>query len=449
MTRARLLLVAAAAGLGVLAVSAASAVAADPVTDAEAKLRTANLYVDPSVQGFKVDQTKLSAAIPDGVKIAVLPTNAQTAEHLAGQIGAAISPAAKVVGVFTGDAQHFDFGAGSSAYCEGWAGHKADAVLAAQRDQMIKTHDVTELLSDFAASVATGPALGSKDCASGGSGNGAAPVAKKKDSGGSVWPWLGGIAVVGAAGIGGLVWYRRRRKKRELDLARSKVMPYYDRLANEVNTIDPKGNNVAEQAMADASERYNTAGTQIDTADSVENFGQARRTTLEGLYAARAARKALGLDEGPPLPPVVEGGGQQLSEAQGVTVQGQTFQGHPSYTPGSPYYYGGGYGVPGGWYATPFWETLLVASVLSGGLGGFGGGGYGYGYESGFEAGRDSADDSGGDSGGGGGGGDWGSSGDSGGGDWGGGGGDWGGGGDFGGGGGDFGGGGGDSGGSW
>lgn len=440
MTRARLLLVAAAAGLGVLAVSAASAVAADPVTDAEAKLRTANLYVDPSVQGFKLDQTKLTAAIPNGVKIAVLPTNAQSAEHLAGEIGGAINPAAKVVGVFTGDAQHFDFGAGSSAYCKGYAGNKADAVLAAQREQMIKTHDVTELLSDFAASVATGPALGSKACGAGGSGNGVAP-AKKKDSGGSVWPWIAGIGVLGAGGIGGLAWYRRRRKKRELDVARSKVMPYFDRLANEVNTVDTKDNDVAQQAMADASERFNTAGTQIDTADSVEKFGQARRTTLEGLYAARAARKALGLDEGAPLPPVMDGHGDQLSEPQDVTVRGQTFQGHPAYTPGSPYYYGGGYGVPGGWYATPFWETLLVASVLGGGLGGWGGGGYGYGYDSGFEAGRDSANDSGAD-----GGGDWGSGGgDFGGGDWGGGGG-----GDWGGGGGDFGGGGGgDSGGSW
>jgi hypothetical protein len=428
-------LLATVAWLSVVPMAASSAVAADPVSSAEAKLRTADLYVDPSTTDFvKIDQTKLGA-MPAGVKIAVLPTSAGSATALAGSIGEAISPAAKVVGVFTADPSHFAFGAGSSAYCAGWAGEKAAAALQSNRAQVVKTHDITELLSDFAASVANGPARGSSACSSAGAG---APASNKSSGGSSVWPWILGIAVLGAGGIVGLVWYRRRRTKRELDLARSKVMPYYDRLAGEVNTLDPKDNDVALKAMADASERYAAAGLQLDTADSVEKFGQARRTTLEGLYAARTARKALGLDEGPPLPPVSDAQGDQLSEPQEVTVQGKTFQGYPSYTPGSPYYYGGGYGVPGGWYATPFWETLLLASVLSGGFGGWGGGGYDSGYQSGYDAGRDSADNpdsgsSGGDWGGGGGGGDWGG----GGGDWGGGGGDFGGGG------------GGDSGGSW
>jgi hypothetical protein len=443
MKRARLLLVAAAAGLGVLAVSATSAVAADPISDAEAKLRTANLYVDPTATGFKLDQTKLAGSIPSGVKIAVLPTSAgSSASDVANQIGKELDPNGDglTVGVLLVSPSSYQIGAGSSEFCEGYANEKAKAADAANKDQLKSTHDVTDLLIDFATGVQDGPRANTSACGSGSNGGAAAP-AGKKDSGGSVWPWIVGIGAVGAGGIGGLAWYRRRRRKRELELARSKVMPYYDRLANEVNTIDTKDNDVAQQAMADASERYNTAGAQLDTADSVEKIAQARRTTLEGLYAARAARKALGLDEGAPLPPIADVRGDQLTEAQEVTVQGQTFQGYPSYTPGSPYYYGGGYGVPGGWYSTPFWETLLVASVLSGGLGGWGGGGYNYGYDSGYQsgydAGRDSADDSGaGDSGGNWGGGDWGG---------GGGGGDWGGGG----GGGDWGGGGGDSGGSW
>ena len=33
----------------------------------------------------------------------------------------------------------------------------------------------------------------------------------------------------------------------------------------------------------------------------------------------------------------------------------------------------GGGAIPGGWYATPFWQTLLLSSALSGG--GRGGGG--------------------------------------------------------------------------
>jgi uncharacterized membrane protein YgcG len=422
--------------LSVVPIAAAPAVAADPVSSAEAKLRTADLYVDPSLTGVvKIDQSKLGS-LPDGVKIAVLPTSAGSATALAGTIGDAINPAAKVVGVFTADPNHFAFGAGSSAYCRGWAGEKADAALQSNRAQIIKTHDVTELLRDFAASVANGPARDTSACGSAVAGG--APASNKSSGGGSVWPWILGIAVLGAGGIAGLLWYRRRRTKRELDLARSKVMPYFDRLAGEVNTIDPKNDDVAVKAMADASERYAAAGLQLDTADSVEKYAQARQTTLEGLYAARTARKALGLDEGPPLPPASDPHGDQLSEPQEVTVQGKTFQGYPSYTPGSPYYYGGGYGVPGGWYATPFWETLLLASVLSGGFGGWGGGGYGQGYDSGYQSGYDAGQDSADNT-------DSGSSG----GDWGGGGGDWGGGGgDWGGGGGDFGGGG-DSGGSW
>jgi hypothetical protein len=420
MRRVRLLL-AAAASLGVLALAAPSAVAADPVSDAEAQLHASSVYMEPSVTGLvKLNRDAVVSALPEGVKIAVLPLSVGSPTAVAKQIGLAIDPRPRVVGVFTAGQHGFDFGAGSSVYCTGWAGERAASALAANRAQMVKTHDVTELLSDFANSVKSGPLLGSSACG----GAGAAASGAKKDSGGSAWPWIIGIGVVGAGGIAGLMFYRRRQRKRELETARAKVMPYYDRLANEVNTIEPADNDVAVRAMADASERYEAAGMVLDTADSVEKYAQARRATLEGLYAARTARKALDLDEGEPLPPVADTAGDQLSEPQEVTVQGKSYQGYPDYRPGAPYYYGGGYGVPGGWYSTPFWETLLIGSVLAGGFGGWGGGGYGAGYDSGYEAGRDSADtSSGGDWGSGGG--DWGS----GGGDWGGGGGDWGGGG--------------------
>jgi hypothetical protein len=422
------LLLAAAASVGVLALAAPSAVA-DPVSDAVASLHSAGLYVDPTVTEFKIDKGAVVNALTDDVKIAILPASAGSAYPLAAQIGKTLDPDAKglTVGVLTSDHR---LSAASSKYCAGWADQKAQAAVAAHREQLRATEDVTALLTDFANSVKTGPVAGSSAC-----GGAAVASGTKKDSGGSVWPWIIGLGVVGAGGIGGLAWYRRRRRKRELETARAKVMPYYDRLASEVNTIEPGEDDVAVRAMADASERYEAATMSLDTADSVEKYAQARRATLEGLYAARTARKALGLDEGPPLPVVADTVGDQLSEPQEVSVQGKTYQGYPDYRPGAPYYYGGGYGVPGGWYATPFWETLLIGSVLTGGFGGWGGGGYGAGYDSGFEAGRDSVDTSS-DAGG-----DWGSSG---GGDWGGGGGDWGGGG------GDWGGGGGsDSGGSW
>jgi len=389
MNTARRILVVAAAWLGMLAVSMPAS-ATGPIDTAEAALQTANLYVDPQVaKGIRVDRNKLVSDMPAGVKIAVLPTSAGSPTVLAGQIIAALDPSRKglTVGVFVSDAAGYLFGADSSASCVGYASEKAAAAERANKSQLLSDHDVTPLLDDFAQSVADGPKLGTSACGS--TAGGAAASPKKSDNGSGAWPWIIGIGVVGAGGIGGLAWYRRRQKKRELDLARAKVMPYYDRLASEVSSLDPKDDDTALQAIADASERFDAAGSQLAAADSVEKFAQARRTTLEGLHAAVTARKALGLDPGPDLPPIDAPGGEQLAEAREVTVQGKAYQGYPDYTPGAPYYYGGGYGVPGGWYGTPFWETLLIGSVLTGGLGGWGGGGFGSGYDSGYQTGYD------------------------------------------------------------
>jgi hypothetical protein len=396
MSTARRILVVAAAWLGMLAVSMPVS-AAPPIDTAEAALQTANLYVDPQVaKGIKIDRKKLLSDMSAGVKIAVLPKSAGSPTVLAGQIIAALDPSRKglTVGVFVSDAAGYLFGADSSATCV--ASEKARAAVNAN-GQTLANHDVTPLLDDFAQSVVDGPKLGTSACGS--TAGGAAASPKKSDNGSGAWPWIIGIGVVGAGGIGGLAWYRRRQKKRELDLARAKVMPYYDRLASEVSSLDPKDDDTALQAIADASERFDAAGTLLATADSVEKFAQMRRTTLEGLHAAVTARKALGLDPGPELPPIDAPRGEQLAEAREVTVQGKAYQGYPDYTPGAPYYYGGGYGVPGGWYGTPFWETLLIGSVLTGGLGGWGGGGFGSGYDSGYQTGYDAgqgaADDQG------------------------------------------------------
>jgi hypothetical protein len=243
------------------------------------------------------------------------------------------------------------------------------------------------------------------------------------------------LGALGAGGVGALVWRRKRKDRRALADARAEIQPYYDRLAADVSSLQPGGNATARQALADASERYNSGGSQLATATSLAQLGGARRSILEGLQATRTAREALGLDLGPELPPLVQSNAPQLSEARQLDVGGQTVQGYPAYTPGAPYYFAGGGGYLGGWYSMPFWQTLLIAEALSPGWGwGFGGGwgggyGYGSGYDSGFDAGRESAEhdnggwDSGGggDWGGGGGGGDWGGGG---GGDWGGGGGD-------------------------
>ncbi|PZS04504.1 MAG: hypothetical protein DLM56_05695 [Pseudonocardiales bacterium] len=243
------------------------------------------------------------------------------------------------------------------------------------------------------------------------------------------------IVVLLAGGVGGWLVTRRRREQRRLQGRRAEVVSLYDRLGADVSNLDPGEDKIARQALADASERYTATGSQLEGADTDGEYDAARRTALEGLQAARTVRTQLGLDPGPELPEIAPKRADTLDAEKEFAVGDRTVRGYPAYQPGAPYYFGGGGGYGSGWYSFPFWETMLIGSMLGGGFGygGFGGGfggGYGSGYDSGFDAGYDQA---GGGSGGGGdwggGGGDWGGGG--GGGDWGGGGGggDWGGGG--------------------
>jgi hypothetical protein len=432
--------------LATLAICALAAVATAPLAsadvagDAATALQSSSLYVaDPAA--VISDKSGVEAALPTWMKVAVLPAGAGSASQLATDIGGDLDPTGSkhlVVAVVAGRT----FGAGSSAYCAGYAESQATAAVSDNETQLKAGGDhpdLTALIEDFAKRAATGPLVHTAACDGGAGATQTTPASASgaTNSAGSVWPWLIGIVAVIALLLGGVSFYQRGQRRRRLAEARANVEPYYDRLAAELNSLDPKDNAVARQALSDASERFTSAGSQLQGADSVQRYLLARRTVLEGLYATSTARTALGLDPGPPLPPIYEGPEQQLTESQTVTVRGQNYQGYPSYTPGAPYYFGGGVGVPGGWYATPFWETLLLGSVLTGGFGGFGGGwgggGYGAGYDAGYQAGDDAGTNAAGDWGAGGGG-DWGSGG---------------GGGDWGGGGGDFGGGGGDAGGSW
>jgi LPXTG-motif cell wall-anchored protein len=408
---------------GALLLTAAPASA--DVDEAIDRLQSSNLYVDPAA-GAKLDQDAARSALSSTIKIAVLPADAGDAGVLAVKIGEAVDPGSRLtMGVFVGRT----FNAASSTLCAGRAGQLASRAVADNRAQLRSNSDLTETIKDFARLVNAAP----KGC-SGGSGSGDSGE-DTSSTGGSGWATLGVLGALGAGGVGALVWRRRRKDRRALADARAEIQPYYDRLAADVANLQPGSNATARQALADASERYNSGGSQLASATTPAQLGAARRSILEGLQAARTARQALGLDLGPELPPLVQTNAPQLSAAEQLNVGGQAVQGYPNYTPGAPYYFAGGGGYPGGWYSMPFWETLLIAEVLSPGWGwGFGGwgggwGGYGAGYGSGFEAGQESVDhDSGGWGGGdwgggggdwgGGGGGDWGGGGDSGGGSW-------------------------------
>ncbi len=425
-------------GSGLVLLAGAPAAHADAVEDAIGALGSDPVYVAPGVSSPGIDEAAVRAAIGSRpIKIAVLPEedygSNPRAYDAALLIGRTLSPDAPLtVGVVAGRS----FSAASSALCAGAASNAAKSAVDANRTELQQRNDVTSALRDFVARVDAAPAATSATCSQS-SAAGATDVAGDA-GGGSPWPWVLGIGAIGAAGAaagGAYAVSRRRRRLKELEGRRAEVLSLYDRLGADVQNLNPGDDPVARQALVDASERYTATGSQLSHADTHEEYDVARRTALEGLQAARTARVELGLDPGPELPPIAPKQGEQLTTPREVSVGGQSYQGFPEYTPGAPYYYGGGSGIPGGWYSAPFWQTLLLGSVLSGGFGGWGGsGGWDAGYGRGYEAGREDANDGGAGwdgSGGGGFGGGFGGSG-GGGGDWGGGGGgggDWGGGG--------------------
>lgn len=207
--------------------------------------------------------------------------------------------------------------------------------------------------------------------------------------------------------VAGVVLFARRggaaREQQRLDDARADAQRWYERLGGQVMNLHGD-NPAAQQALADAGERYNAAGGQLQQAKTVNQFALARESALEGLAYARAGRLAMGLDPGPDLPPLASAqGAGALTKEREVSVQGHQYRAGPQPGPDTPYYYPGGRvqgrPVPSGWYSTPVWKTALGAGA--GALGGllifdalfspaFGdSGGYSDGYQDGFDAGND------------------------------------------------------------
>ncbi|MEU4421941.1 hypothetical protein AB0F81_15055 [Actinoplanes sp. NPDC024001] len=157
------------------------------------------------------------------------------------------------------------------------------------------------------------------------------------------------------------------RRQTQLEDARAEAQRWYERLGGQVmnlNSDDP----AARQALADASERYNAAGGQLQQANTVRQFELARESALEGLAYVRAARTAMGIDPGPELPQLAGSQGTgHLTQDREVTVQGHAYKAGPRPGPDTPYYYPGGRvqgrPVPAGWYSTPVWKTALGAGA--------------------------------------------------------------------------------------
>ncbi|MCW2606021.1 MAG: hypothetical protein JWO60_714 [Frankiales bacterium] len=419
-------------GLVLVPASPASAGDSNPST-VVAALREDPVYVDADVDRDVIDAAQVrgqiarSTSLP--VYVAVLPEAAVKATGSERALNTAIGQRLGETAVlFTVVGDSITGGAGGGT---GFGRGQADAIAKGSgggdlTDRLVRTVAGAQSAVNQSGGRGAGTDSGGfGEEESGGSGGGAV---------------LGVLALLGVGG--GALYYAssRKRRLRQEEGSRADVTSLYDRLGADVSNLSAGDDAVARQALADAAERYNATGALLAQADTPGEYEAARRTVVEGLAAARLARERLGLDPGPDIPPPPSTG-PQLQQQERVVVGDQEYEGSPSYAPGRGHYFGGGtlggrY-VAGGWYGVPFWETMLLGSVLSGGFGGGGlfGGGYGYGggyssgYGAGYEEGVEDVRDSS-DWGGGGGGFDLGGS-FGGGGDWGGGGGgDWGGGGD-------------------
>lgn len=223
------------------------------------------------------------------------------------------------------------------------------------------------------------------------------------------------LVIIVAGGVF-LVRSQAQAKKRQLEDAKADARRWLERLGGQV--LNLTGTDAAsQQALADASERYTAAGSQMEQAQTPEQARLVKQTALEGLYYVRAARTAMGLDPGPALPddPERERAGR-VTEHRAVDVEGRHYEASPTPTENTPHYYPGGRvagrPVPQGWYSEPWWKPALVAGawglgsmlLFSAMFSGMSGVASAAAWEAGFDAGQEDAladadggDDMGGD----------------------------------------------------
>ncbi|MGI8414616.1 MAG: hypothetical protein ACR2P2_00080 [Nakamurella sp.] len=179
------------------------------------------------------------------------------------------------------------------------------------------------------------------------------------------------VVVVGAA-----AYFSRTNSRKQVtigvDDAKAEARRWIERLGGQVLSLDGKDNAAAKQALADASERYTAAGSQIEQATTARQAQLAQHTAYDGLYYVRAARTTLGLDPGPDVPPIPgQAQAGAVTEDKKVDVEGRSYQASPNPGDGTPHYYPGGLvagrPVPRGWYSEPWWRPALMGGVWGAG----------------------------------------------------------------------------------
>lgn len=181
------------------------------------------------------------------------------------------------------------------------------------------------------------------------------------------------ILLIGVVVIGGVVLMQMSQNRQKKAIERENHDEVADAIADARRWIDRLGSQVlsiagsdtaSTQAMADASERFNAASSQISTANTVKQAQLARESALEGLHYVNAAREIMGMPAGPALPPL-EGqrSAGSVTEERTIEHEGRTISASPVATEETPNYYPGGRvagrPVPAGWYSEPWWQSAL------------------------------------------------------------------------------------------
>lgn len=177
------------------------------------------------------------------------------------------------------------------------------------------------------------------------------------------------VLVVAAIGFAVFASSKASGKRSAASLADAKAdaRRVIERLGGQVFALSGT-DEAAKQALADASERYTAASSQIDQATTARQAGLAKESAMEGLYYVRAARTAMGMDPGPDLESL---SGQRsagtVTEDRRITFEGREVEASPAPSERTPNYYPGGRvagrPVPAGWYSEPWWKPALAAGA--------------------------------------------------------------------------------------
>lgn len=115
---------------------------------------------------------------------------------------------------------------------------------------------------------------------------------------GRLAPWAFAVAAL-LLGVGALAWWSRNTAKarltdlRAVRVGRAEILAEMARLAADIHGLEPGDDGVARRRLAEAAERYATAGMLYDEADTPEEVTAVKRTLAEGLVLAGEVRDRL------------------------------------------------------------------------------------------------------------------------------------------------------------